>query len=115
MSQIAEIIKLHEIGYTKDEITKLLAGEAIDAPANNNDTVVTPPTVKPSEDKKPTEGATDNTEVKKPETPDYTEFIKAVNDLKTVIQASNRNNDTDNSDGNPPKENVTDILSKMFR
>ena len=121
MDNVEKIIKLSELGYTREEINTLLSGGAIDV-VNNVAGNKESEGATPSEDKKPSEGKTPETTDKK-ETPaappiDFSkvEALKSsIDALKATIQESNRNGTTVDAGVTEKTESVTEILNKMFK
>ena len=120
MDNVEKIIKLSELGYSREEINTLLSGGAIDV--NNGTVNKESDGAKPSEGEKPSEGKAPETPEKKetPTTPsiDFSkveELKTSIDALKATIQESNRNGTTVDAGVTEKTESVSEILNKMFK
>lgn len=118
MATIEQIIKLSEMGFSKDEIVSLCAGGAVDA----KETTPAPKDDSTKDNEKSEEGTPaevkDNTTAGKPSEIDFSkveELKGAIDSLRNTIQESNRMGVTTDDKSSKETETVNDILSKMFK
>lgn len=114
MATVEQILALHAQGYSKDEVMAIVNSEQTASQPTEGAT-------EPTEGTTPTEGATEPTEGTQAVTTPIMDMSKvdalkkSIDALVGAMQTSNRHNATTPNDVTEQTENVTDILSKMFK